>query len=73
MSSKLKISKTQTQADDTSEDQVQAEPVVEEATATNDEPVNAPTEVAATETPTPEDYGKGGVYRSIGGGKRVRI
>ncbi|WP_113155971.1 hypothetical protein [Nitratireductor sp. OM-1] len=68
MSSKLKISKTKTPVDDYAEDEV--ETVVEDPVA---EPVaEAPAE-PATETPKPEDYGKGGVYRSVGGGKRVRV
>ncbi|MCO5157873.1 MAG: hypothetical protein M9945_14185 [Aquamicrobium sp.] len=44
---------------------VTPEPDSEETAPVADEPAPA--------TPEPEDYGKGGVFRSIGGGKRVRV
>ncbi|MGK9084924.1 hypothetical protein KXR64_16760 [Brucella intermedia] len=64
---KLKISKTQEQADEPDHevpvDESVAEAVAEEVAA----------EPEATPAVQAEEYGKGGTYRSIGGGKRVRV
>ncbi|WP_266032603.1 hypothetical protein [Brucella intermedia] len=56
---KLKISKTHEQAEEPDFDEA-------EAVEVSAEPEAAPAVEA-------EEYGKGGTYRSIGGGKRVRV
>jgi hypothetical protein len=64
---KLKISKTQEQSDEP----VLEDPVEEAVAEAVAEPVDA--EPEATPAVAAEEYGKGGTYRSIGGGKRVRV